>query len=242
VITEDLGIKLEKLELSQLGQAKQIVVDKDTTTIIEGGGKKKDIGGRCEQIRAQIEKTTSDYDREKLQERLAKLTGGVAVIKAGAATETEMKERKDLLEDALHATRAATAEGVIPGGGVVFLRAIREVEKARAKARGDEKIGFDIICKALKAPTMQIVDNSSAQGDVVVGELLEKLEKDANIGYDANAGEFVDMLKAGIIDPAKVARTALETAASVAGLMLTTNVLVTELKDEDEEPIPGAVR
>ena len=242
VITEDLGIKLENLELSQLGQAKKIVVDKDKATIIEGGGKKKDITARCAQIRAQIEKTTSDYDREKLQERLAKLTGGVAIIKAGAATETEMKERKDLLEDALHATRAATAEGVVPGGGIVFLRAIGEVEKARAKARGDEKIGFDIICKALKAPTMQIVDNSSEQGDVVVAGLLEKLQKNANIGYDANTGEFVDMFKAGIIDPAKVARTALETAASVAGLMLTTNVLVTELKDEDEEPIPGAVR
>ena len=242
VITEDLGIKLEKLELSQLGQAKKIVVDKDKTTIIEGGGKKKAIAARCGQIRAQIEKTTSDYDREKLQERLAKLTGGIAVIKAGAATETEMKERKDLLENALHATRAATAEGVVPGGGVVFLRAIGEVEKARAKARGDEKIGFDIICKALKAPTTQIVDNSSEQGDVIVAGLLEKLEKNTNIGYDANTGELVDMFKAGIIDPAKVARTALETAASVAGLMLTTNVLVTELKDEDEEPIPGAVR
>jgi len=242
VITEDLGIKLESLQLSQLGQAKKVVIDKDTTTLIEGGGRKKDINARCEQIRGQIEKTTSDYDREKLQERLAKLTGGVAVIKAGASTETEMKERKDLLEDALHATRAATAEGVVPGGGIVFLRAIREVEKARTKARGDEKIGFDIVCKALKTPTSQIAENSSEYGDVIVAALLEKLEKNPNIGYDANTGEFVDMFKAGIIDPAKVARTALETAASVAGLMLTTNVLVTELKDKDEEPIPGAVR
>jgi len=244
VITEDLGIKLEGIELSQLGQAKKIVVNKDTTTIIEGAGKKKDITARCDQIRNQIEKTTSDYDREKLQERLAKLTGGVAVIKAGAATETEMKERKDLLEDALHATRAATEEGVVAGGGVVFLRAINEVEKARAKARGDEKIGFDIVSKALKAPTTQIVDNSGDQGDVVVAQLLEKLQKRGNTGYDANTGQFVDMLKAGIIDPAKVARTALETAASVAGLMLTTNVLVTDLKDEDKdkEPIPGSVR
>jgi len=244
VITEDLGIKIESLELSQLGQAKKIVVDKDATTIIEGAGKKKDVTARCDQIRGQIEKSTSDYDREKLQERLAKLTGGVAVINAGAATETAMKERKDLLEDALHATRAAAQEGVVAGGGVVFLRAIAEVQKARAKVRGDEKIGFDIVTNALKAPTMQIVDNSGEPGDVVVAQLLEKPAKSKNIGYDANTGEFVDMFKAGIIDPAKVARTALEMAASVAGLMLTTNVLVTELKDEDkdEEPIAGSVR
>ena len=242
VITEDLGIKLESIELSQLGQAKKIIVDKETTTIIEGAGKKKEKASRCDQIRKQIEKTTSDYDREKLQERLAKLTGGVAVIKAGAATETEMKERKDLLEDALHATRAATDEGVVAGGGVVFLRAIGQVETARAKAKGDEKIGFDIVTKALKAPTSQIADNSGDHGDVVVAGLLEKLQKDSNIGYNANTGQFVDMFKAGIIDPAKVARTALEMAASVAGLMLTTNVLITDLKDKDEEPIPGAIR
>jgi chaperonin GroEL len=244
VITEDLGLKLESIELSQLGQAKKIVVDKDKTTIIEGAGAKKDVAARCDQIRAQIEKTTSDYDREKLQERLAKMTGGVAVIKAGAATEAEMKERKDLLDDALHATRAAAEEGVVPGGGVIFLRAIAEVEKARAKARGDDKVGFDIVARALKAPTMQIADNSGEAGDVIVAELLEKLAKNKNIGYDANTGQFVDMLKAGIIDPAKVARTALEMAASIAGLMLTTNVLITELKDKDkdEEPIPGSVR
>ena len=242
VISEDLGLKLEKIELSQLGQAKKIVVGKETTTIIEGIGKKKDINACCDQIRNQIEKTTSNYDREKLQERLGKLTGGVAVIKAGAATETEMKERKDLLEDALHATRAATEEGVIAGGGVVFLRAIGQLEKARAKAKGDEKIGFDIVRDALKVPTTQIVDNSGDQGDVVVAGLLEKLEKKDNIGYDANTGQFVDMFKAGIIDPAKVVRIALETAASVAGLMLTTNVLITELKEKDEEPIPGSVR
>ncbi len=242
VITEDLGIKLEKIELSQLGQAKKIIADKDKTTIIEGAGKKKEIDGRCDQIRSQIEKTTSDYDREKLQERLAKLTGGVAIIKAGAATETEMKERKDLLDDALHATRAASEEGVVAGGGIVFLRAIAEVEKARAKAKGDEKIGFDIVAGALKAPTRQIADNSGEQGDVVVATLLEKLDKEENIGYDANTGKYVDMLKAGIIDPAKVARTALQNAASVAGLMLTTNVLVTDLKeDKDEKPTVGAV-
>lgn len=242
VITEDLGIKLEKIELSQLGQAKKIVIDKENTTIIEGGGKKKEIYARCEQIRSQIEKTTSDYDREKLQERLAKLTGGVAVIKAGAATETEMKERKDLLEDALHATRAAAEEGVVAGGGVIFLRAIKEVEKTKAKARGDEKTGFDIVINALKMPTAQIVENSSGQGDVVVAQLLERLDKEKNLGYDANTGQLVDMFGAGIIDPAKVTRTALEMAASVAGLMLTTSVLVTELKDKDETPIQGAVR
>ncbi len=242
VITEDLGIKLEKIELSQLGQAKKIVVGKETTTIIEGAGIKKEIKERCEQIRNQIEKTTSSYDKEKLQERLAKLTGGVAVIKAGAATETEMKERKDLLEDALHATRAATEEGVVAGGGVIFLRAICEVEKARAKAKGDEKIGFDIVKDALRAPTMQIAENSGEQGDVIVAKLLEKMKTQENLGYNANTGEFVDMFKAGIIDPAKVARTALETAASVSGLMLTTNVLITDLKDKDQEPIPGAVR
>jgi chaperonin GroEL len=242
VITEDLGIKLEKIELSQLGQAKKIVIDKENTTIIEGGGKKKEIDARCEQIRSQIEKTTSDYDREKLQERLAKLTGGVAVIKAGAATETEMKERKDLLEDALHATRAAAEEGVVAGGGVIFLRAIKEVEKNKAKARGDEKTGFDIVINALKMPTAQIVENSGGQGDVVVAQLLERLDKEKNLGYDANTGQLVDMFGAGIIDPAKVTRTALEMAASVAGLMLTTSVLVTELKDKDETPIQGAVR
>jgi chaperonin GroEL len=242
VITEELGVKLEKLELSQLGQARKIIIGKETTTIIEGSGKKQDITARCDQIRNQIEKTTSNYDREKLQERLAKLTGGVAIIKAGAATETEMKERKDLLDDALHATKAATDEGVVAGGGVVFLSAIAEVAKAKAKVKGDEKIGFDIISNALKVPTRQIADNSGEHGDVIVEQLLEKLQKDENIGYDANTGQFVNMFKAGIIDPAKVARIALQSATSVAGLMLTTNVLVTDLKDKDEEPIPGAVR
>jgi len=242
VITEDLGLKLENIELSQLGQAKKIVIDKDTTTIIEGAGKKKDVQARCDQIRAQIEKTTSDYDREKLQERLAKLTGGVAIVKAGAPTEAQMKERKDLLDDALHATRAAAAEGIVPGGGVIFLRALKEVEKARGKAKGDEKIGFDIVVRALQFPTAQIADNSGLPGEVVVAELLERLEKDKNVGYNANTGEYVDMLKAGIVDPAKVARTALEMAASVAGLMLTTNVLITELKEKEQEPIHGSVR
>jgi len=242
LISEDLGIKLESIKLSQLGQAKKIIIGKEETTVIEGAGKSKDISARCEQIRRQMDKSTSDYDKEKLQERLAKLTGGVAVIKAGAATETEMKERKDLLEDALHATRAATEEGVIPGGGVIFLRAISEVEKGRTKVKGDEKIGFDIVVSALKSPTRQIADNSGEYGDVIVADLIEKVKADKNIGYDANTGEFVDMFKAGIIDPAKVARTALESAASVAALMLTTNVLITDLKDKDQEPIPGAVR
>ncbi|MCH8215483.1 MAG: chaperonin GroEL [Planctomycetes bacterium] len=243
VITEDLGIKLENIELSQLGQAKKIVVTKDNTTVIEGGGKKKDIKARCEQIRNQIEKTTSDYDREKLQERLAKLTGGVAIIRAGAATETEMKERKDLLDDALHATRAATEEGIVPGGGTIFLRAIDPVEKARARAKGDEKVGFDIVAEALKTPTMQIVDNAGQEGDVVVAKLLKMIEKDKGMGFDAVTGEYTNMVKAGIVDPAKVARVALEMATSVAGLMLTTNVLITELKEDkkEEELVAGAV-
>jgi chaperonin GroEL len=191
-----------------------------------------------------MEKTTSSYDKEKLQERLAKLTGGVAVIKAGAATETEMKEKKDLLDDALHATKAAAAEGIVPGGGITFLRAIAVVEKEKSKAKGDEQIGFDIIAQALRKPTMQIADNSGEHGDVIAEQLLERLGSEKNIGYDANKGEFVDMLKAGIVDPAKVVRTALETAASVAGLMLTTSVLITDLKDEDKdtEPIAGSVR
>jgi chaperonin GroEL len=241
VITEDLGVKLEKIELSQLGRAKKIVVTKENTTIIEGAGTKKDINARCEQIRKQIEATTSDYDREKLQERLAKLTGGVAVIKAGAATETEMKERKDLLDDALHATKAAAEEGVIPGGGVIYLRAIEKVRQAKAKASDDEKIGFDIIVRALRSPTKQIVENGGGDGDVIVEKLLEET---GNTGYDANTGEIVDMVQAGIIDPAKVARCALQNAASVAGLMLTTNVLITELKEDeqDKQQIEGSVR
>jgi chaperonin GroEL len=236
VITEDLGIKLENIELSQLGKAAKVVVGKENTTVIEGAGKKKDIQGRCDQLRSQIEKTTSDYDREKLQERLAKLTGGVAVIKAGASTETEMKERKDLLDDALHATKAAAQEGIIPGGGTIYLRAIAEVEKAKSKAKGDEKIGYDILISALKTPTRQIVENGGGEGDVVVAELLEK---SGATGYNASTGEYVDMIKAGIIDPAKVARIALQNAASVAGLMLTTNVVITDLKEDKEENAAG---
>ena len=242
VITKDLGIKLETVELTQLGKAKKIIVGKESTTVIEGAGKKKDLQSRCDQLRKQMEKTSSDYDREKIQERLAKLTGGVAIIKAGAATEAEMKEKKDLLDDALHATKAATQEGVVVGGGVIFLKAIAEVEKGKGKVKGDEKFGFDIVKNSLKAPTTQIAENSGLHGDVIVAQILEKLEEDDKIGYDAGKGEFVNMFKAGIIDPAKVARTALQNAASVAGLMLTTKVIITDLKDEDEDPIPGSVR
>ncbi|MFC1783632.1 chaperonin GroEL [Planctomycetota bacterium] len=237
LISEDIGVKLENIELSQLGQARRVVIDKDNTTIIEGAGTKKDINQRVNQIKAQIEKTTSDYDREKLQERLAKLTGGVAVVRAGAATETEMKERKDLLEDALHATKAAVEEGVVPGGGVVYLRAIPAVQRAKKECTGDEQLGFDIVAKALVYPARQIIKNSGDDDAMVVSELLE--QKGA-AGYDAAKSKFVDMFEAGIIDPAKVTRCALQNAASVAGLMLTTNVLISDLKD-DEEPVAGAV-
>src|SRR5271170_3214299 len=241
-ISEDLGLKLENIELSDLGSAKRVVVDKDNTLIVEGAGKKKDIDARSEQIRKQIESTTSDYDREKLQERLAKLTGGVAVIKAGAATETEMKERKDLIDDALHATKAAAEEGIVPGGGVAFLRAIEAVEAGKSKAKGDERLGFDIVAQALRAPARQIADNAGDDGEVVVSQILEN--KNPAWGYNAANGEYVDMLKAGIIDPTKVARTALLNAASVSGLALTTDVLIAELKEkkgEESTAVAGAV-
>src|SRR3954464_11536085 len=232
-ISEDLGLKLENVELDDLGSAKRIVVDKDNTLIVEGGGSKKDITARADQIRLQIEKTTSDYDREKLQERLAKLTGGVAVIRAGAATETEMKERKDLIDDALHATKAAAEEGIVPGGGVAFLRAISAVQAAREKTKGeDERIGYEIVAEALRSPARQIADNAGEDGEVVVAEILEN--KTPSWGYNAAAGEFGDMFRLGIIDPTKVARTALLNAASVSGLALTTDVLVTELKDAED--------
>ena len=239
VISEDLGIKLENVELGMLGRAKRIIVNKDDTTIIEGGGSKKDINARAQTIRNAIEKTTSDYDREKLSERLAKLTGGVAILKAGAATETEMKEKKDLIDDAVHATRAASEEGVVPGGGVVFLHALKAVEAARDKARGDEKIGVVIVAKALRSPARQIVANTGEDGDVVVAEILDR---GGRSGYDAATGTYVDMVKAGIIDPAKVSRTALQNAASVAGLMLTTDLMVTEYDEEAEEQVSAAVK
>ena len=241
-ISEDLGLKLESIELSDLGSAKRIVIDKDNTLIVEGAGKKKEIDGRAEQIRKQIDATTSDYDREKLEERLAKLTGGVAVIKAGAATETEMKERKDLIDDALHATKAAAEEGIVPGGGVAFLRAIEAVENAKGKAKGDEKIGFEIVAQALRWPARQIADNAGEDGEVVVDQILQN--KNPSWGYNAATDEYVDMFKAGIIDPTKVARTALLNAASVSGLALTTEVLITELKEKkggEATPVAGAV-
>ena len=239
VISEDLGLKLENVELDMLGRAKKVLVDKDNTTLIEGGGSKKDITAQADVIRSQIEKTTSDYDREKLQERLAKLTGGVAILKAGAATETEMKERKDLIDDAVHATRAASEEGIVPGGGVALLRALDAVKAARDKARGDEKVGIDIVIRALVAPMRQIVANTGAEGDVVVAEVLEGK---GNFGYNAATGEFVDMVDAGIIDPAKVTRTALQNAASVAGLLLTTDLMLTDFDDSDDnKPVTGAV-
>ncbi len=229
-ISEDIGLKLENVEIEDLGSAKRVLIDKDKTLLIEGGGKKKEIEGRADQIRQQIEKTTSDYDREKLQERLAKLTGGVAVIRAGATTETEMKERKDLIDDALHATKAAAEEGIVPGGGVAFLRAIDAVIAGKSKVKGDEKLGFDILAEALRAPAAQIAENAGDDGEVVVAQVLEN--KNANYGYNAATGEYVDMIKAGIIDPTKVARTALLNAASAIGLALTTDVLLTELKEE----------
>ncbi len=242
-ISEDLGLRLENVEVDDMGSAKRVTVDREHTLIVEGAGKRKEIDARAEQIRAQIEKTTSDYDKEKLQERLAKLTGGVAVIKAGAATETEMKERKDLIDDALHATRAAAEEGIVPGGGVAFLRAIEAVDGARSKAKGDERIGFDIVSEALRSPARQIADNAGDDGEVIVAEILEN--KNPAWGYNAAASEFGDMFKLGIIDPAKVSRTALQNAASVAGLALTTDVLVTELKEKKGEksptPVAGAV-
>ena len=241
-ISEDLGLKLENVEVEDLGTAKRILVDKDNTLIIEGGGKRKDIDARADQIRKQIESTTSDYDREKLQERLAKLTGGVAVIKAGAATESEMKERKDLIDDALHATRAAAEEGIVPGGGVAFLRAIEAVESAIGKAKGDEKLGFEIVAKALRSPARQIADNAGEDGQVVVSHILEN--KNPAWGYNAATDEYGDMFKLGIIDPTKVARTALLNAASVSGLALTTDVMITELKEkkgEETAPVAGAV-
>jgi chaperonin GroEL len=225
VISEDLGIKLDNVTLDMLGTAKKVRIDKDNTTIIDGSGKKKDIEARCEQIRRQVEETSSDYDREKLQERLAKLAGGVAVIRVGGATEVEVKERKDRVDDAMHATRAAVEEGIIAGGGCALLYATRAIEKVRV-ANDDQRRGVDIVRKALEAPIRQIVDNAGADGSVVVGRLLE--QKDSNFGYDAQKGDFVDMLKSGIIDPTKVVRTALENAASVAGLLITTEAMIAD--------------
>jgi chaperonin GroEL len=232
MISEDLGLKLESLELEQLGRAKQITIDKSNTTIVRGAGKQEDVSKRIAQLRNQIEASDSDYDREKLQERMAKLTGGVAVVSVGAGTETEMKQKKARVEDALHATRAAVEEGILPGGGVALLRCTDAVQAVRGKVKGDEKIGVDIILSVLAAPLRQIADNGGIDGSVVVDEVMQK---PLNSGYDAKTARYTDMFKAGIIDPVKVVRTALANAASIAALMLTTEALVTNYDEEDAD-------
>jgi chaperonin GroEL len=249
VIAEELGVKLENLTLNDLGRAKRIVVDKDNTTIVDGAGKKADIEGRIKQVRAQIEETTSDYDREKLQERLAKMIGGVAVIKVGAATEIEMKEKKARVEDALHATRAAVEEGIVPGGGVVFIRAAKVLEKFQAletngegdpEGDSDEQIGVNIVKRALEEPLRQIVLNAGKEGAVIVEQV--RREKHPNFGYNAVTEKFEDLVVAGVIDPAKVTRCALQNAASIAGLMLTTEALISELPNDDKpRALPGGM-
>jgi chaperonin GroEL len=245
VISDDLGIKLENVKIEDLGRAKKITIDKDNTTIVEGAGKQADIEGRVRTLRAQIEETTSDYDREKLQERLAKLVGGVAVIKVGAATETEMKEKKARVEDAMHATRAAVEEGIVPGGGVALVRAAKALEKFQISKDGegdpDEQIGVNIVRRALEEPLRQIVQNAGKEGAVVVERI--RSEKNENIGFNAQTEEFEDLVKAGVIDPAKVTRTALQNAASIAGLMLTTEAMVSELPEDDKgsPAMPGGM-
>jgi len=235
-ITEDLGIKLESLELNDLGRAKNVVVDKENTTIVEGNGKSSEIQGRVNQIRRQIEETTSDYDREKLQERLAKLAGGVAVINVGAATETEMKEKKARVEDALHATRAAVEEGIVPGGGVALVRCLASVDSVKP-ANDDERIGVDIVKRALEFPTRELANNAGVEGSVVVEEVKKRK---GNEGYNVATGEYTDLVKAGVVDPKKVTRTALQNAASIAGLLLTTECLITEIPEKEKKPAPGA--
>lgn len=245
VISEDLGIKLENVKLEDLGRAKKITIDKDNTTIVEGAGKQSDIEGRVKTLRAQIEETSSDYDREKLQERLAKLVGGVAVIKVGAATETEMKEKKARVEDAMHATRAAVEEGIVPGGGVALVRAAKALEKFATNKEGegdpDEQIGVNIVRRALEEPLRQIVQNAGKEGAVVVERV--RSEKAENFGFNAQTEQYEDLVKAGVIDPAKVTRTALQNAASIAGLMLTTEAMVSELPEDDKgsPAMPGGM-
>jgi chaperonin GroEL len=235
-ITEDLGIKLENVQVSDLGQAKKITIDKDNTTIVEGKGKHNEIEGRVKEIRSQIDKTTSDYDREKLQERLAKLVGGVAVIKVGAATETEMKEKKARVEDAMHATRAAVEEGIVPGGGVALARSASALDKLKLDA--DEQIGINIVKRAITEPLRMIAENAGEEGAVVLGKVLDS--KDANFGYNAFSNEYEDLVKAGVLDPTKVVRTALQNAGSIASLMLTTEALVAEIPEKKEAPAaPG---
>ena len=233
-ITEDLGIKLENVQISDLGQAKKITIDKDNTTVVEGKGKHNEIEGRVKEIRSQVDKTTSDYDREKLQERLAKLVGGVAVIKVGAATETEMKEKKARVEDAMHATRAAVEEGIVPGGGVALARCAAALEKV--KAEGDEQIGINVVKRALTEPLRMIAENAGEEGAVVLGKVLDS--KEMNFGYNAFSNEYEDLVKAGVLDPTKVVRTALQNAGSIASLMLTTEALVAEIP-EDKKGAPA---
>ena len=235
-ITEDLGLKLEKLDLEDLGRAKKITIDKENTTIIDGAGKASEIEGRIKQLRMQVEETTSDYDKEKLQERLAKLVGGVAVIKVGAATETELKEKKARVEDAMHATRAAVEEGIVPGGGTVLLRCLPALEKL--KLHDDEATGVNIVKRALEEPIRQIAQNAGHEGAVIVGRVRES--KDENFGFNAETGDFGDMIKAGVIDPAKVTRLALQNAASIVSLMLTTEVLIADIKGEEMVAAAGA--
>jgi chaperonin GroEL len=235
-ISEDLGIKLETVELSDLGRGKSIVVDKENTTIVEGGGKSSDIQGRVNQIRRQIEETTSDYDREKLQERLAKLAGGVAVINVGAATETEMKEKKARVEDALHATRAAVEEGIVPGGGVALIRCLEAIDKVKG-SNEDERIGVDIVKKAIEFPTRELANNAGEEGSVVVEEVKKRK---GNEGYNVADNTYEDLVKAGVVDPKKVTRTALQNAASIAGLLLTTECLICEIPEKEKKgPMPG---
>ncbi len=236
IISEDLGIKLENVTLPMLGRAKRVRIDKETTTIIDGAGAKSDIEGRIGQIKAQIAETTSDYDREKLQERLAKLAGGVAVIRVGGATEVEVKEKKDRVDDALNATRAAVEEGISPGGGVALLRAIKALD-AVATENADQKTGVEIVRKAIQTPAKQIIDNSGGDGAVIVGKLMENASY--SYGYDAQTGQFGDLVKFGIIDPTKVVRTALEDAASIAGLVVTTEAIITELPKKEAPAMPG---
>jgi chaperonin GroEL len=236
LISEDLGIKLENIKLEDLGRAKRVTIDKENTTIVEGEGKSADIKARVAQIRRQIEETTSDYDREKLQERLAKLAGGVAVINVGAATETEMKEKKARVEDALHATRAAVEEGIVPGGGVAFIRAQKALDNIKG-LEGDEKVGVQIVRRAIEEPTRQLADNAGQEGALIVEEIKKRK---GNEGYDVAAGEYTDLVKAGIVDPTKVARSALQNAASISGLLLTTEAIVTELPEKEKSPpMPG---
>jgi chaperonin GroEL len=242
-ISEDLGLKLENVSLEQLGRAKTVRVEKESTTIISGAGKKQNIQKRIEQIRAQMEQTESEYDKEKFSERLAKLTGGVAIIRVGAATEADMKQKKGRVEDALHATRAAVAEGILPGGGTACVRAIAAVQQAAKGLDGDEKAGAQIVARALEKPIRTLAENSGQDGAVVADEVRQRSEKNPNIGYNANSGEYVDMYKAGIVDPTKVTRTALQNAASIAGLMLTTEVMVTKIEEEEpKSKVAGAIR